>query len=464
VRSDEARDAGYLLGEALGTTTRSIGQVHDAVGARVFRLLGRPARPVQLVHDGIAKSVYGIVRQGTRVAPRVGGLVAARHRPPDAPSVSDSRAGNAVLGALNGAWGDAIAARYRSLAYGMDVRVDGRNVPVAPGPMAKGFPAATGRIVVFLHGLCETDDSWHAGSQKYYGDATTSFGSRLQEELGWTPVYLRYNTGLHISDNGRRFAYLMQALVDSWPVPVEDIALVGHSMGGLVMRSGCHYATLHNEQLHNEQLHNEQRAEEQSDTSTGAGPAAPITSTQLTWTDELRHVFNLGTPHLGAPLEARTAKVSARLARLPETAPAARLLNSRSVGVKDLRHGSLLDEDWADIDLDTHLDDSCGDVPFLPTAHYYFIGATLHQSPDHLLSKVLGDLLVLLPSASGKGKTRSLPFEVERGRHIGGLNHFHLLNHPAVYEQIRTWLMDPPAPETTPTAGEAAAAGQDAQK
>jgi len=204
----------------------------------------------------------------------------------------------------------------------------------------------------------------------------------------------------------------MQALVDCWPVPLEEVALLGHSMGGLVMRSACHYAQ----------------------NPPGDRPPLP-------WTGALRHAFHLGTPHLGAPLEVRTAKLSARLARVPETAPVARLLNSRSVGVKDLRHGSLLDEDWTGVELDTFLDDTCAEVPFLPEAHYYYIGATLHRSPDHPVSAILGDLLVLLPSASGQGSTRTIPFEVERGRHLGGLTHFQLLNHPAVYEQIRLWLM-----------------------
>lgn len=422
MRSDEVRDAGHLLGDALGTTARTIGQVHDAVSSRVFGRLGRPARPVQLMHDGITSSVYGIVRHSMRLAPRISAAAAARARPVDAPSLADHPTGNAVLGALNGAWGDAITDRYRGLAYSMAVRTGGRSIQVTPEGMADAFPEATGRIVVFLHGLCETDDSWRAGAQKYYGDTTTSFGSRLHEDLGWTPVYLRYNTGLHISENGRRFARLMQSLVDSWPVSVRDITLVGHSMGGLVMRSACHYSALQNE------------AAQQNDDDE-----------PLSWTEALRHVYNLGVPHLGAPLEVRTARVSALLARLPETAPAARLLNSRSVGVKDLRHGSLLDEDWADVDLDTFMDDRCAEVPFLPTAHYYFIGVTLNRSPDHLLSKAFGDLLVLLPSASGKGKTRSLPFEVDRGRHIGGLHHFNLLNHPAVYDQIRMWMLQPPA-------------------
>ena len=55
---------------------------------------------------------------------------------------------------------------------------------------------------------------------------------------GVTPVYLRYNPGRHISENGRDLAHRLQALVDAWPVPVEAISILAHSMGGLVSRSG----------------------------------------------------------------------------------------------------------------------------------------------------------------------------------------------------------------------------------
>jgi hypothetical protein len=53
---------------------------------------------------------------------------------------------------------------------------------------------------------------------------------------------------------------------------------------------------------------------------------------------------------------------------------------------------------------------------------------------------ILGDLLVRYPSASGAGRNRRIPFAIEDGHHIGGVTHIDLLNHPAVYEQIRAWL------------------------
>ena len=191
-----------------------------------------------------------------------------------------------------------------------------------------------------------------------------------------------------------------------WPVAVEEILLIGHSMGGLVVRSACHYG--------------EQDARR--------------------WTTDARHVFSLGSPHLGADLEKGVNALSWSFRRLPETRAFASFLNARSVGIKDLRYGACVDEDWSSSeDPDEFLRDRCTEVPFLPDAHYYFIGATLIDGP---VGSALGDLLVRIPSASGRGngKGRSIPFEADNGHELTGVTHMDLLNHPAVYEQIRTWI------------------------
>ena len=130
--------------------------------------------------------------------------------------------------------------------------------------------------------------------------------------------------------------------------------------------------------------------------------------------------------------------LSSAFGRLPETRAFASFLNARSVGIKDLRYGACVEEDWCDCDdPDEFLSDRCTEVPFLPDAHYYFIGATLTNGP---VGSALGDLLVRIPSASGRGngKGRSIPFEADNGRELTGLTHMDLLNHPAVYEQMRT--------------------------
>ena len=148
----------------------------------------------------------------------------------------------------------------------------------------------------------------------------------------------------------------------------------------------------------------------------------------------------LGTPHLGAPLEKGTNALSWALDRVPETKGLARVLNARSVGVKDLRYGSLVEDDWKDVDVDEFLTDRCNEVPFLTQATYYFIGVTVTHDRHHPLGVLVGDLLVQFRSTSGNGRQRQVPFDIDNGHHLGGLNHFDLLSHPDVYAEIQRWL------------------------
>ncbi|MGH3449697.1 MAG: lipase family alpha/beta hydrolase, partial [Haloechinothrix sp.] len=259
----------------------------------------------------------------------------------------------------------------------------------------------------FLHGLCCNEQVWWLAAEKHYDDPTVNYGSRLAEDFGYTAVYVRYNSGLHISDNGRRLASLLDELVTAWPVQVEEMALIGHSMGGLVARSACHVAT----------------------------------RSGLRWPQTVRHTVSLGSPHLGAPLEQVANAASWALAKLPETRPVAKVLNIRSSGIKDLRYGYVCDEDWTGYDCDALWQNRRGDVPLLPAATHFFVGMTLTASPRHPVGRLLGDLLVLVPSASGIARgVQRIPFEVENGRHFGRMHHLAVLNHPDVYDELARWL------------------------
>src|SRR5205823_7106966 len=92
---------------------------------------------------------------------------------------------------------------------------------------------ARGDVLVLIHGLCMNDLQWQRDGHDH--------GAVLARELGFTPVYLSYNSGLHISTNGRELSAQLQALLDAWPCPVQRLVLVGHSMGGLLARSALHY-------------------------------------------------------------------------------------------------------------------------------------------------------------------------------------------------------------------------------
>jgi hypothetical protein len=120
------------------------------------------------------------------------------------------------------------------------------------------------------------------------------------------------------------------------------------------------------------------------------------------------------------------------------------LLRSRSAGIRDLRYGSLVDDDWRGRDPESLRVVACNEVPLLPWATHCFVSATVTRDPEHPLRRLLGDILVLVPSATGQGKTRRIPFRAEHGHHVGGTHHLALLNHPDVYRRLRSWLASAP--------------------
>jgi hypothetical protein len=375
---EERRALARLATEEAAGVPGGIGDVHAAIAGRVFAALGPTAAPVQVLHDGISRGAYLGVRGGLTLLGRVAGAALER-RPAERPLSTTSR-GAAVIAAVSAVRGDVLERDGSPLALPMAVRRDGE--PVDPETFAAGA-----RLAVFVHGLGETEFAW--GREPY--------GDRLP---GWTPVYVRYNTGRHVSENGAS----LDALLERFPEPAE-IALVGHSMGGLVTRSACHHAARR-----------------------GAR-----------WSERVRVTVALGTPHFGAPLEQAVHYAGAALHALPETRPLARFLRRRSAGIHDLRRGSLVDEDWLGQDPDALRARACAEVPLLEGGTHCFVAATITRSPGHPVGRLLGDALVLAPSASGRDRARRL-FEDENGLALGGTHHLALLNHPAVYEQLRRWL------------------------
>jgi pimeloyl-ACP methyl ester carboxylesterase len=400
MRPEEISALGDLAGDAAAGATKQIHEFHTGIARRVWRRVGPAALPVKLAHDQIAKRAYSAAGELTRTVVRAGAHAASRAQDPDAPSIQGSAVGRVVVGALNGVYGDLLERRRNALALDMAVRRHGLDVELTRSTLSSAYPNAKPRLAVFVHGLCETDEAWKLGATKH-----VPYGHRMEIELGYTPIYLRYNTGRHISENGRDLAELLENLVTEWPTKVDQIVLVGHSMGGLVSRSACHY---------------------------GAGSACVA---------KVHHVFTLGAPHRGAPLEQAANAASAALARLPETRPIAKALNLRSSGIKDLRYGYLVDECWMDQDCDAYLRNTSREIPFLATARHYFICATLTREPDATVGRIIGDLLVLRPSAwAQEPRTRRLRFPIEHYYSLGKANHFDLLNHPAIFDQMRRCL------------------------
>ena len=272
---------------------------------------------------------------------------------------------------------------------------------------AKALAQPTGRILILVHGLCRNDLQWERNGHDH--------GAAIAAEPGigprYTPVYLRYNSGLHVSTNGREFARLMESLVRAWPVPVDEVAIVAHSMGGLVARSALHYAT------------GERRS----------------------WPGKVTKVVFLGTPHDGAPLERGGNWVNVVLDRSPYTTALAQLGKLRSAGITDLRHGNLLDDDWSGKDrfATTHRFGTKRRLVPLPAGVQCFaVAASLARKGASLRERFLGDGLVPVPSALGLGRTPKGALGISANRQwIGyGMNHLDLLDRPEVYDRVRRWL------------------------
>lgn len=400
MRREEVSAFGDLAGDAAAGLASQIHQMHAGIAERVWRAVGPASTPVRIIHDRVADSGYTAAGQLSRRLVSGGARALSVRQPKEAESIERTIVGRAVVGALNGIWGDTLAERHNGLALNMTLRSGGRDVPLTRAGLSRAYPYATPRLVVFVHGLCETDDAWMLGAKRHI-----PYGFRLQAELGYTPLYVRFNTGLHISENGRQLARLLDQVVGAWPTEVHEIAMIGHSMGGLVGRSACHYSD-----------------------------GAP-------WCGKVRHVFTLGSPHLGAPLEQAANVAGHLLGRLPETrALLARPLNLRSVGIKDLRYGYLVDECWEGQDCNAFLRNTSREIPFLRSAHHYFVCATVSRDADALSGRLVGDLLVLRASAWSHQRGQRLRFPIEHYSHLGGTNHFELLNHPAIYRQIRRWM------------------------
>ena len=168
------------------------------------------------------------------------------------------------------------------------------------------------------------------------------------------------------------------------------------------------------------------------------------------WTALVRHTVSLGSPHTGAPLESAVHYAAAALGAVGETRPFAGLLRRRSAGIRDLRSGSLVDEDWRDCDPEALRAAACREVPLLDGAAHHFVAATITVEPGHPVGRLVGDWLVLLPSASGRSRARVVGFRDEDGAHVGGTHHLALLNHPAVYERLREWLARAPRARSQP--------------
>jgi len=379
--------------------TEEVADLVEAIHSTIAQAPGIFGGPAPGHTNGIPGLAYESVRAVTRL---VGGVTDTVFAPPS-PTPAErtlSPKREAMLAALNGVMGDYLTATDNPLAIPMRLRRDGQPLTLEPQALAAATPQLGSKLLVMVHGLCMNDLQWTRNGHNH--------GKALTLELGYTPVQLHYNTGLHVSANGREFADLIEALVQHWPLPLRELAIVAHSIGGLVARSAYYY-----------------------------GKAAAHR-----WPRQLRRLVFLGTPHHGSHLERGGNWVNMMLGLSPYSEPLARLVKIRSAGITDLRYGNLLDEDWEGIDRFEHSRDLRHAVPLPKGVRCYTIAAITGTKAGDLSGELLGDGLVAVNSALGRHNDPRLTLSFAQSRQwVGyGMNHWDLLSHPAVYDQIRNWL------------------------
>jgi hypothetical protein len=405
----DLRGAARLAAEA----TTGLTDLIEAVHARVASVPGLPG-PADGRTRGITGLVYKTIRGVTRL---VGGSVdtllavltpaLATRAGADAASLP-SREREAIVAALNGVLGDHLAATANPLAIRMALRHEGRALALERAALAAALPHAGAKLLVLIHGLCMNDLQWRRQAGTAAEPRTHDHGAALAQSLGFTPVYLHYDSGLHVSTNGRALAAQLELLLHEWPHPLERFAIVGHSMGGLLARSALRYGR--------EAGHH--------------------------WPDRLDDLACLGTPHHGAPLERAGQGIDLLLSATPYAGPFGRLAKLRSAGITDLRHGNLLDDDWAGGDRFERATDRRVPVPLPAGPRCYAIAGTTGAQAGDLKDKLLGDGLVPLASALGRHRLarRTLKFPPAHQRTFTGVNHMQLLSSADVFEQLRAWL------------------------
>lgn len=402
LRASDLRGVARLATQA----TAGISRVAEGVHQSVRGSMGLPGGAEPGRAGGLAGLVYRSIRGVTQLVDA--GLQAGLSRlepffSASAPGTEVQWEREAVIAALNGVMGDRLQQDSNPLCTRMGWYQRGQPLDVrALG--ASG--AASGKLLVLVHGLCMNDLQWQHGGHDH--------GAHLAQALDYEPVYLRYNTGLHVSDNGSELSVLLESLVASWPVPVTELAVLAHSMGGLVVRSACHHAAAQ---------------------AAGSGNWLPL----------LRRVVFLGTPHHGAPLERAGSWVDALLGSTPYSRPFARLAQLRSAGITDLRYGHVLDIDWVGRDRFRSRPDQRTPVPLPAGVACFAAAATLAARRSPVAERLVGDGLVPLHSALGihDDAKRELGFAKNRQAVFYRMGHLALLGDAGVANQLVQWMEAP---------------------
>ena len=386
----EILGASRLAIQAVIGITDAVEAMHSNI-SRVAPVIGR-GRSGRA--RGLSGQIYSSVRGITRT---VGFGLEAAHR--ILPSIhlksSHHRTREALVSRINGVFGDHLESSQNPLAIPMSLRHNGQrllNIQDCDANSTSILPRNP-RPVIFVHGLCMNDLQWQVNGHDH--------GAVLAQELGIAPLYLHYNSGRRIADNGRELAMLLEAMFEQWPCELEELVLVGHSMGGLVSRSAVHYAQAHRHQ----------------------------------WLEKLSTAVFLGSPHHGAPLERIGHLAGKLLEASPYSAPIARLGRVRSAGIQDLRHGRVIDDESGSDGVPNRFPDHL-DV--------HSIAASLSAIDGTKNGKLKGDGLVPINSALGQHRDQSKSLGLpEQNQHlILNTGHLQLLESRMVYTKLKAVIED----------------------
>ena len=405
-RPSDLRGVAQLATQATRGVTRIVEGVHQSV----WRTMGVPGGTEKGQTRGLTGMVYKTIHGVTALVGQ--GVDAALARvllrlEPSGPAQPGSPQRETVLAILNGVTGDHLAATGNPLATPMTLRHQGHALQWDVEPRPAHLAGASPKVLLMIHGLCMNDLQWHTEKDGVVVD----HGETVAATLGYTPVYVRYNSGLHTSQNGQLLAAQLEQLALHWPVPLEDLTVLVHSMGGLLIRSAVHVARQQGQ----------------------------------IWPGRLKSIVFLGTPHHGSPLERAGNWVDTLLGSTPFTAPFARLGKLRSAGITDLRHGYVLDADWQGHDRFHRKPASRQPLPLPEGVACYAVAATLAARRSALADRLTGDGLVPLHSALGQHDEagRSLVFAKDSQWIAFNTGHMELLSRPEVTRQNLHWLTPP---------------------
>ncbi len=308
------------------------------------------------------------------------------------------------LSVVNGVIGDSLEKSKIGIAIKMRLYSTNQPLILTKKSLSKMKLPDSGKICILAHGSCGSEKGWN-----FKDNTFSNYGSLLEKDRGFTPFFLRYNSGLHISTNGKRLSNSLEKLVRHYPTKVSELVLVGHSMGGLLFRSACYYGQK-----------NKKR-----------------------WVKLVRKIFYIASPHLGTHFE-KLGKLTTALLNLipnPITKAIVSLGDLRSAGIKDLRHGYIIDEDWRKKNADNLFYWHENRTPLLKKVNHYLICGTLSKVADSKMGRLFGDGLVHPASGTGRGliSSNNIPFLKHHCKIISGISHAHLQRSRRVYEQIREW-------------------------